>query len=194
MYPGRCLCGAVRYEVDGGIVAVVNCHCSMCRKHHGTPYATWVVVPSRQYRVTQGAASIVRYQSSPGLHRSFCSHCGSVVPETTPDSTHVAVPAGNLDVCVVTPQSPLGRVLLGKRVDDDIERPTANGLREQTVVELIAAWENGTPLAAIRGITWRDGARVHANRTRPPIQRPDDGRRRRHGPRADRQGRAYHRW
>jgi hypothetical protein len=104
MNPGRCLCGAVRYEVEGGIVAVVNCHCSMCRKHHGTPFATWVVVPSRNYRVVQGAEAIVRYQSSPGLHRSFCRQCGSVIPEVTPDAIHVAVPAGNLDGDLPRPQ------------------------------------------------------------------------------------------
>jgi hypothetical protein len=104
MNPGRCLCGAVHFEVDDGIVAVVNCHCSMCRKHHGTPFATWVVVPSGRYRVVQGAAEIARYESSPGLHRSFCRHCGSVLPQATPDAAHVAVPAGNLDGDLPTPQ------------------------------------------------------------------------------------------
>ena len=103
MNPGRCLCGEVRYEVDGDFVAVVNCHCSMCRKHHGSPFATWVVLPARQYRLTSGAAAIVRYASSPGMHRSSCGRCGSVTPESTPGGDHVVVPAGNLEGALPRP-------------------------------------------------------------------------------------------
>jgi hypothetical protein len=29
---GSCLCGGIRYEVDGPLGMVVHCHCSMCRK------------------------------------------------------------------------------------------------------------------------------------------------------------------
>ena len=104
MNTGRCLCGDVRYEVDGDVVAVVHCHCSMCRKHHGTPFATWVVVPAPQYRLTHGAGSVVRYESSPGLHRSFCGRCGSVTPEPTPSGGHAVVPAGNLAGELPNPQ------------------------------------------------------------------------------------------
>jgi hypothetical protein len=96
MNPGRCLCGNVRYEIDGEFFAVVHCHCSMCRKHHGSPFATWAVVPAAQYRLRAGADSIVRHESSPGQHRSFCRVCGSVTPELAPGGEHVVVPAGNL--------------------------------------------------------------------------------------------------
>ena len=104
MNPGRCLCGEVRFEVDGEFFAIVNCHCSMCRKHHGTPFVTWVVVPASQYRLTQGGGSIVRHESSPGTHRSFCSRCGSVTPEATPSAEHVVVPAGNVEGELPRPQ------------------------------------------------------------------------------------------
>ena len=42
MYQGSCLCGRVSYEFDGPISLMMNCHCSMCRKHHGSAYATFV--------------------------------------------------------------------------------------------------------------------------------------------------------
>lgn len=48
----------------------------------------------------------------------------------------IKISLGTFVVCVVTPQSPLGKAVLGKRVDDVVERPTVGGLREQTVVEL----------------------------------------------------------
>ena len=44
------------------------------------------------------------------------------------------------------------------------------GEGEQTVLELISAWEAGTPLAQVEGISWQVGAQVHTNRQRPPIQ------------------------
>jgi anaerobic magnesium-protoporphyrin IX monomethyl ester cyclase len=44
------------------------------------------------------------------------------------------------------------------------------GEAEQTVLDLIAAWEHGTPLDTVAGITWRDDDRINVNRTRPPIQ------------------------
>ena len=97
MIQGRCLCGAVRYEVDGPIVDMVHCHCSMCRKHHGTPYATWAAAPLAGFRYTAGEAEIGRYDSSPGHQRSFCTHCGSVTPERLEEMGLVIMPAGNLE-------------------------------------------------------------------------------------------------
>ncbi len=61
---------------------------------------------------------------------------GDEIYFVAPAGGGIKLSSGSVEVCVVTPQSPLGRALLGKRVDDDVERPTAGGLREQTVVEL----------------------------------------------------------
>lgn len=97
MIQGRCLCGTVRYEVDGPIVDMVHCHCSMCRKHHGTPYATWAAAPLAGFRYTAGESDIGRYASSPGHQRSFCRHCGSVTPERLDEMGLVIMPAGNLE-------------------------------------------------------------------------------------------------
>jgi hypothetical protein len=29
---GSCLCGGVEFEIDGPLMAPLNCHCSQCRK------------------------------------------------------------------------------------------------------------------------------------------------------------------
>ncbi len=34
---GRCLCGAVAYEVRGPLRDVLICHCEECRRWHGHP-------------------------------------------------------------------------------------------------------------------------------------------------------------
>jgi hypothetical protein len=97
MTQGRCLCGSVRYEIDGPFSTMLHCHCSMCRKHHGAAFATFVAAPLSGFRHTAGEASIARYESSPGFHRSFCKVCGSVAPEGLPAMGLVVGPAGNLE-------------------------------------------------------------------------------------------------
>ena len=44
---GSCLCGEVAYEVDGPLEHAHHCHCSYCRKFHGTPYATYAMARPR---------------------------------------------------------------------------------------------------------------------------------------------------
>src|ERR1039457_5236775 len=77
MAKGRCLCGALSYELDGPFSAMIHCHCSMCRKHHGTGFATFVVAPIAGLRWTSGEDRLARYRSSPNGVRTFCSVCGS---------------------------------------------------------------------------------------------------------------------
>jgi hypothetical protein len=97
MVEGRCLCGTVRYEVDGPFTNMLHCHCSMCRKHHGSLFATFAAAPLSGFRMLSGADSIRRYGSSPGFHRSFCGNCGSVVPGPIEAMGLVICPAGNLE-------------------------------------------------------------------------------------------------
>jgi hypothetical protein len=96
MTEGRCLCGALRYEIDGPFVDMLHCHCSMCRKHHGAPYATWVAAPASGFRWTAEPTTLVSYASSAGFHRDFCSACGSVAPLVNAQMGLVIAPAGNL--------------------------------------------------------------------------------------------------
>lgn len=97
MNQGRCLCGTVRFEIDGPYTNMLHCHCSMCRKHHGAAFATFVAAPIEGFRYTAGESAIGHYASSPGLHRSFCTSCGSVMPEAMASMGLVVCPAGNLD-------------------------------------------------------------------------------------------------
>jgi hypothetical protein len=91
MNQGQCLCGTVRYEVDGPYASMMNCHCSMCRKHHGAPFATFVTAALAGFRWVSGEDSISRYGS-----RSFCRVCGSVTPLLMSEAGLVICPAGNL--------------------------------------------------------------------------------------------------
>lgn len=91
---GTCLCGAVRYEIQPPYQWMTHCHCSMCRKHHGSLYGTTVGVEKKNFRWLQGEDEIVHYRSSPTFERPFCRRCGSKVPETS--GAMAICSAGNL--------------------------------------------------------------------------------------------------
>ncbi|HVN85673.1 MAG TPA: GFA family protein [Candidatus Binatia bacterium] len=96
MVRGRCLCGDVAFEVTGDIGMVMHCHCSMCRKFHGSAFATHGVVPTDGFGWRSSQDSIRRYVSSPGGARPFCRRCGSNVPSDHLPGV-VVIPLGNLD-------------------------------------------------------------------------------------------------
>lgn len=94
---GSCLCGTVRYEVDGPMGRVGHCHCTMCRKQHGAAFATYGRVATADLRWT-GEEALVRYASSPEVQRWFCGRCGSSLVwarPAHPDTVELAL--GTLD-------------------------------------------------------------------------------------------------
>ena len=93
MAKGSCLCGDMTYEFDPPYNEMHHCHCSMCRKAHGSAFATYISAPPDQLRWISGEDRVVRYESSPGFHRGFCPKCGSVTPDTMSDSVYVPVGA-----------------------------------------------------------------------------------------------------
>ncbi len=74
---GRCLCGGVRYEIDGPLTEVDNCHCSMCRRFHGAAFATYAKVSADNFRWLTGQDLVTIYENSPGIGWAFCRVCGS---------------------------------------------------------------------------------------------------------------------
>jgi hypothetical protein len=97
MAEGRCLCGALHYSVTGPYSGMIHCHCSMCRKHHGAAFATFVTAPLENFSWISGEVNAATYQSSEHGSRAFCRVCGSVAPVAMPELGIVFVPAGNLD-------------------------------------------------------------------------------------------------
>jgi len=96
MIEGSCLCGAIGYQVTGPFNSMTNCHCSMCRKHHGSAFATYVSVPLERFQWTRGEDKLLRYPSSPHGTRDSCTVCGSTVPMTVPEASMAFLPAGPL--------------------------------------------------------------------------------------------------
>lgn len=93
---GSCLCGDVAFELSGAVEALGHCHCSMCRKHHGAAFASFVSVPDASFRWLRGTQGIARWTSPAGLARPFCARCGSTLPGD-PVGEARFVPAGLID-------------------------------------------------------------------------------------------------
>ena len=77
MLTGSCLCGRIRYEIDGKIGLVAHCHCVACRKAQGGAFATNAPVRTKYFRLVSGADVVTEFESSPGKKRCFCRVCGS---------------------------------------------------------------------------------------------------------------------
>jgi hypothetical protein len=87
----------VKWSYDTPLTAMFHCHCSVCRKHHGTLFATYVAGPLTTFHWRAGTEKIGTWQSSSQEQRSFCTVCGSKVPRVEHDRQRVFMPAGAHD-------------------------------------------------------------------------------------------------
>ena len=95
-YVGSCLCGNVRYRVDGEFELFYLCHCLHCRKDTGSAHGANLFSSTATLTWLSGASSVTTFQLPGTRHaRSFCSLCGSALPIAT--TGMVVVPAGSLD-------------------------------------------------------------------------------------------------
>lgn len=97
MNNGSCLCGDISWEVDGQPLLISNCHCSMCRKTHGSAFATHLHFPAHVFRWTSGEANVGNYRSPRGGDFPFCPRCGSQVAAPMEGAESVGMPAGNVE-------------------------------------------------------------------------------------------------
>lgn len=84
---GSCVCGAVRFVIDGPPSGMGTCHCSRCRKL-GT--STIVFVSRAQFRLLDSQAHIETVTpDAPFTYlRSFCRTCGTSLGEPlSPDAS-----------------------------------------------------------------------------------------------------------
>ena len=77
VHGGGCLCGGVRYEVEGPLAAVQLCHCGQCRKAQGSAFGANLPVATAAFRLIQGEDLLREYRASPAKRRVFCGTCGS---------------------------------------------------------------------------------------------------------------------
>ena len=97
-YSGSCLCGAVRFEVNGEFERFYLCHCEYCRKDTGSAHAANLFSSSATLQWVSGQDKVARFDLPATRHsRSFCSICGSALPW---QGRILVVPAGSLNGAV----------------------------------------------------------------------------------------------
>jgi hypothetical protein len=91
---GGCQCGAVRYALLEA-PEVTLCHCRMCQKAVGGPFAALAAVPRGSLTWTRGAPAY--FQSSSLARRGFCAACGTPLSYEGLTGDNLEVTAGSLD-------------------------------------------------------------------------------------------------
>jgi len=95
---GRCLCGAVTYEVRGPLRDVVICHCIECRRWSGTGAGAFAAAHDDDLVVSGDA---LRWVDSPDsrrhARRGFCVDCGTSLFWKAPNLGRTGIAAGTLD-------------------------------------------------------------------------------------------------
>jgi hypothetical protein len=98
LFSGGCHCGKVVFKIDGQVLNVVNCHCSICRRANGGAFSSYLVVPDEAFEVTRGSELLTCYAMSDKGEKHFCNNCGAPVfnrNKLYPGVT--VVPLGGLD-------------------------------------------------------------------------------------------------
>jgi hypothetical protein len=95
---GRCLCGAVQFEVNGPLRGVLVCHCTECRRWSGHAWAATAAAHS-DLRLIEDQT--LRWLDSPAsdtnARRGFCAACGSSLFWDAPGRATISISAGSLD-------------------------------------------------------------------------------------------------
>src|SRR5512144_1043817 len=102
MIEGSCLCGAVRFAIDGRVSPLQYCHCTRCQKVTGGPFMAAVAAPTERVRWLAGEELVEIFalpvrETPPAYRSAFCRRCGSPVPIVDRDRPFAVIPAGVLD-------------------------------------------------------------------------------------------------
>lgn len=101
---GGCMCGEVRYKVEGTPTYAANCHCRDCQRAIGAGVVTWFGARPADLTVTKGDLTFC--ETSPGVFRGFCGRCGSSLTFGGEGWDDIGITAASLDSpSAVTPES-----------------------------------------------------------------------------------------
>lgn len=96
---GSCLCGGVKFTINGAPGPIGQCHCSKCRKVSGTDGNAVMHAALANFAWDSGEELIQKFH--PDLndkwHSIFCRTCGSPLPLKGEASDLYFIPAGLLD-------------------------------------------------------------------------------------------------
>lgn len=85
---GGCLCGAVKYKLEGELFDARSCHCSTCRKAFSAQASAYALVDPAAFSWLCGEHLLTHYESGNATGLQFCSRCGSTLSGTYQGEIH----------------------------------------------------------------------------------------------------------
>ena len=92
---GGCQCGAIRFALTAVPRQVSLCHCRMCQKASGAPFACFAEVAKADFNWTRGQPA--SFQSSNIAARDFCAACGTPLSYRLLDGDTIEIMTGTFD-------------------------------------------------------------------------------------------------
>jgi len=113
---GECLCGEVKYRVDGELGEVLHCHCSECRKWHGSAFRTRVPVRKKDFAWLSGEEHIGEYAGLSKVVKTFCKICGSnLISYYKDNDEYIGLPLGGVEGEFA--ERPTKHIFVGSKAD-----------------------------------------------------------------------------
>tara|TARA_B100001971_G_scaffold84647_1_gene78180 strand:+ start:289332 stop:289742 length:411 start_codon:yes stop_codon:yes gene_type:complete len=95
-HTGECLCGAVKFEIEGEFGHFILCHCSRCQKTSGSAHGANLFSKSAQLKFLSGEDKVRDYLvEGTRFMTTFCTDCGSKLPKDH-NGKMLQVPAGSI--------------------------------------------------------------------------------------------------
>src|ERR1700748_2704060 len=92
---GGCQCGAIRFALKGVPLKISICHCRMCQKASGAPFASFADIENGDFTWTRGKPA--SFRSSSIAERDFCAACGTPLSFRRIDGPRIEIMTGAFD-------------------------------------------------------------------------------------------------
>ena len=92
---GGCQCGAIRFALTAAPVRISICHCRMCQKASGAPFASFADIEKSDFAWTRGKPAA--FKSSSIAERDFCAQCGTPLSFRRIDGERIEIMTGTFD-------------------------------------------------------------------------------------------------
>src|SRR3954469_10164284 len=92
---GGCQCGAVRFALSAAPAKISICHCRMCQKASGAPFASLADIPLEHFSWTRRKPAA--FASSSIAERDFCAACGTPLSYRRIGGSKIEIMTGAFD-------------------------------------------------------------------------------------------------
>ncbi len=96
---GRCLCGKIKYEIEGDPAVTAVCHCTSCQRQSGAAFSVNLMIQEGQLSLDGDLETFEETADSGNkVYRRFCGTCGSPILSALEGMPGmVAIKSGTLD-------------------------------------------------------------------------------------------------